>query len=138
MKLATVALIPAFAGFLGAQTEERQTTTTTTTKPVTMSGTLVDRGCYTTRTQDRETRGNTTTETTKVVTECPATTSTTTFGLLTPEGKFVGFDDDGNTRVVEMIKSKREWRDYIAGRKPVTVHVVGTRNGDVMVIKEIR
>ena len=142
MKVAIVALISLFAGCLGAQTNQTESTTTTTTT-VNLNGTLIDQGCYTTRTQRTETTNSgenatTRTETTRVVTECPATTSTTSFGLLTPEGKFVRFDDAGNTRVVEMMKSNRDWNDYVTAHKPVKVHVVGNHNGDVVVIKEIR
>ena len=60
------------------------------------------------------------------------------FGVLTPEGRFVRFDDAGNTRVVEMLKSNKDWRNYMEAHKPVSVRVVGTPNGDVVVVKEIR
>ena len=146
MRLVTITMTLLFAGCLGAQTKETtqtETKTTTTTTAVNLTGTLLDQGCYATHTQRKETttsdaNSTTTTVTTNIVTQCPATTTTTSFGLLTPEGKFVRFDDAGNTRVVEMVKSKKEWRDYIEGRKPVTVRVVGTANGDVVVIKEIQ
>ena len=146
MKLAKIAMISLFAGCLGAQTSDStqtETRTTTTTTNVNLTGTLVDQGCYTTHTQRKETttshaNSTTTTVTTNIVMQCPATTTTTSFGLLTPQGKFVRFDDAGNTRVVEMVKSKKDWRDYIEGRKPVNVRVVGTANGDVIVIKEIQ
>ena len=142
MKLTTLAFVGAFVGCLGAQqtTQTETTRTTTTTSTVNMNGTLVDQGCYTTHTQSKETNSvtNTTTETSKLVTECPVTESTTSFGMITPQGKFVRFDDSGNTRVVEMVKSNKEWHDYISGHKPVRVRVVGTPNGDVVVIKEIK
>ena len=140
MKLATFALFSAFIGCLGAQTTQTETTRTTTTTTTTMNGTLVDQGCYTTHTQSKETNAatNTTTETSRLVTECPVTETTTSFGMITPAGKFVRFDDSGNTRVVEMVKSNKDWKDYISGHKPVRVRVVGTANGDVVVIKEIK
>lgn len=101
--------------------------------PVTLGGMLVDQGCYTTHTRHKETNSDdnstTTTETTKVATECPATTTTSSFAMVTPEGKFVRFDEAGNTRVIEMVKSNKNWRNYIIGRKPVKVHVVGDSNG---------
>jgi hypothetical protein len=145
MKLTTAAVIALFAGSLSAQTDpSTQTeTTTTTTSTVNLNGTLVDQGCYSTRTQTKATTNSgenstTTTETTRIVTECPVTTSTTSFGLLTPEGRVVRFDDAGNTRVIEMVKSNKDWNNYITGHKPVKVRVVGTANGDIVVVKEIR
>jgi len=142
MKFATVAVLSIFVGCLSAQTDPAETKTTTTTTTVNLDGTLVDQGCYTTQTQQKETSADPTssktTVTTKVVTECPATTSTTSFGLLTPDGKMVRFDDASNTRVVEMMKSNKAWGDDIKGHKPVKVRVVAMPNGDLMVIKEIK
>jgi len=142
MKFATVAVLTIFVGCLSAQTDPAETKTTTTTTTVNLDGTLVDQGCYTTQTQQKETSADPTssktTVTTKVVTECPATTSTTSFGLLTPDGKMVRFDDASNTRVVEMMKSNKAWGDDIKGHKPVKVRVVAMPNGDLMVIKEIK
>ena len=142
MRFATVAILSIFVGCLSAQTDQAETKTTTTTTTVNLAGTLVDQGCYTTRTQQKETTGDQTssqtTVTTKVVTECPATTTTTSFGLLTSEGKMVRFDDASNTRVVEMMKSNRDWSADIKGHKPVKVRVVAMPNGDLMVIKEIK
>lgn len=143
MKFATLAAI-VFAGCVGVQAQTTETTTTTTTSAssVNYTGTLVDQGCYTTHTKRTEsnTSGDTTTttETTRVSTECPATASTTSFGLVTPEGKFVRFDDASNTRVIEMVKNHKDWKTYMDERKPVRVHIVGNPNGDYVVIREIR
>ena len=138
MKVAILAASSLFVGLLGAQTDAGDSIRT-----VNMSGTLVDQGCYSTHTRRTETRTNpdksvTTTETTRVVTECPVSTSTTSFGLLTPEGRVVHFDDAGNARVTEMIRANRDWDGYIREHKPVKVRIVGTANGDVILIKEIR
>jgi len=146
MKLTAIAAIALFAGCLSAQTDQstktETTTTTTTGTNINLNGTLVDTGCYTTQTHKKETNSSgtstTTTETTRVVSDCPATTTSTSFGVLTPEGRFVRFDDAGNTRVVEMLKSNKDWRNYMEAHKPVSVRVVGTPNGEVVVVKEIR
>jgi hypothetical protein len=143
MKFATVALISLCAGYLCAQTSQTtETRTTTSSSTVNLDGTLVDQSCYTTHTQNRETKSDqnstTTTQTEKVTTECPVTTTTTTFGLLTPEGKVVHFDDASNARVVELMKSNHAWQEDVNGRKPVKVRVVAMPNGDMMVIKEIK
>ena len=131
------------AGFLMAQSQQSETTTTTTTKTNTWNGALVDQGCYTTHVQQKDTNsdgngGSTVTTTNKYTTECPVTTSTTSFGMVTPDGKYVRFDDAGNTQIVEMLKSNKDWNDDITNHKPVKVRVIGTANGDVVIVKQIR
>jgi hypothetical protein len=137
--ISTLLVLPLFAGYLFAQdTQKSETTTTTTT---TWNGTLLDGGCYTTHTQKTEStseNGSTKTETTKIVTECPVTTTTSTFAMVTPEGRVVRFDEPGNTQVVEMVKTNKEWGTFISEHKPIKVRVVGTSDGDVVVIKEIK
>ena len=140
-KLATVAVIPLFAGFLWAQDQVTKTETTTT--KTTYSGTLLDAGCLTKHTQRTETTKDqnsttTRTETTNEVTECPVTTTTTTFALQTPEGQVVRFDEPSNTKIVEVVKSNKEWNSSISERKPLKVSVVGTPNGNVVVMESIR
>jgi hypothetical protein len=149
-RFASMALIPLFAGFLCGQIQagqsETQTTTTTTT---TLNGTLVDAGCYTTRTEHKETtsttpqdeRGastSTRTESTKKTVECPVTVTTTTFGLLTPEGRYVRFDEPSNTRIVEIVKGNKVWTREITDRAPIKVQVKGKHRGDVVVMESIR
>lgn len=145
MKLATIAMFSVFVGCLGAQTSsqsESRTTTTTTTAPMNMEGTLIDQSCYSTHSHSKETTSNpdstTTTVTTKDSSNCPVTTSTRTFGLVTPDGRVVRFDNASNDRVMEMMKSDREFTNDMNSRRPVKVRVVATPNGDVMVIKDIK
>jgi hypothetical protein len=134
-KLAVLAVTPLFAGFLFAQTTTRETTTTT--NAMNINGMLVDAGCQTTHMERKESSPTSTTTTTRDTTDCPVTESTTTFGLLTPEGKYVRLDDASNTRVVEMVKGKH-WHTYITEKKPIKLHVVGQQNGDVVVVKTIQ
>ncbi len=148
MKLATIAMFSIFVGCLGAQTSsqtETKTTTTTATaagEPVNLDGMLVDQSCYSTHSRSKETSSDanstTTTVTTKDVSDCPVTTSTKTFGLLTPDGKMVRFDDASNTRVIQMVKTDKDFGNDINGHRPVKVRVVAMPNGEVMVIKEIK
>jgi hypothetical protein len=142
-RIAIAALCPLFAGFLWAQADQTRTETTTTT---TYNGTLVDAGCQSTHTEHRSSEttnpaeGVTKTTTTKTNTEsseCPVTTTTTSFGLMTPEGKYVRFDDPSNTKFVEIVKSKKWDRDMEA-KKPLKVQVVGMPNGDYVVVKTIK
>jgi hypothetical protein len=140
-KISTLAVIPICAGFLFAQqgTETRTTKTTTTS----WDGTLVDAGCRTTRTErterntDPNTNSTTTTRTETNKTECPVTTSSTSFGLLTSDGRYIRFDDPSNSKVVKVIKSNKKWNKYMTDRTPMKVHVVGTENGDVLVVESI-
>ena len=148
-KFAVAAVIPIFASFLWAQTEQTRTerTETTTTNNNTWNGTLVDAGCRSTHTEhstsstsnpDANTTRTETTHSTSDSSECPVTTSTTTFGLLTSDGKFVRFDNPSNTKIIEMVKSNRAWKREMEGKKPVTVRVVGTANGDTIVLESIK
>ena len=142
-KLATVAAIPLFAGFLFAQAQADQTTRTETTiTKTTWNGTLVDAGCRTTHTENKQTTSDESKTTTKTETthqtECPVTTTTTTFGLMTPEGQYVRFDEPSNTKIVEMVKTNKKWSKFISDREPLKVRVVGTPNGDVVVLETIR
>ena len=145
-KLASVAVIPLFAGFLWAQSDQVTKTETTTTK-TSYNGTLMDAGCLSKHTEHKETTSSTApgqtstttkTETTNQMTECPVTTTTTTFALQTPEGKVVRFDEPSNTKIVEVVKSKKDWNDLINDRKPLKVRIVGTPSGDVVVMESIR
>ena len=141
-KLAVLAIIPLFAGFLFAQ--ERTTETHTTTTKTTWSGTLIDAACQATHTEHHEsttTRPNeqTTTKTdSRETTDCPVTTTTTSFGLMTSDGRFVRFDDPSNTKVVQIVKSNKDWSRNIDQRQPVRVRVVGTANGNILVVESIQ
>ena len=151
-KFAVIAALPLLAGFALAQDQQTQTqtqtrTTTTTTQSGargdnTWNGTLVDQGCYTQRVHKTESNsdGNTTTQTesTKVTTACPVSNQTTSFGMITSDGKYVHFDDAGNAKIMQMMKSDKDWDNNLQNHKPMEVRVVGTANGDVVVIKQIK
>ena len=130
MKLA-MTLVPLFAGLVFAQETTRTETTTTT-----WNGTLVDEGCRTTQTKETTSSESKTEIKTTVVTECPVGIATTSFGLFTVDGKYIRFDPASNARIVEMVKSNREWTADVRARKPIKTRVIGTMNGDVVVIKE--
>jgi hypothetical protein len=138
-KIASLAMIPLCAGFLCAQDTKTETTTTKTT----YNGNLMDAGCLTKQTEHKETTTDensttTKTQTTTEVVDCPVTATTTTFALRTPEGKYVRFDDPSNTRIVEVVKGNKVWSRSINDHKPLRVRVVGTPNGDVVVMESIR
>src|ERR1700730_13025763 len=135
-RIAATVIIPLFAGFLFAQDQSRTETRTTTTK-TTWNGTLVDAACQSTHTEHHETSREsnadrtvtTKSETTHTETvDCPVTTTTTSFGLVTPEGRFIRFDERSNTRVVEIVKSNQAWNKNVSDRAPLRVRVVGSTN----------
>ena len=147
-KFAAAAIVPLCAGFLFAQEQSAQqsadrTSTTTTTTKTTFNGTLVDAACRTTHTERKTTStpdpNTTRTETTHTESvDCPATTTTTTFGLVTADGKYVRFDEPSNTRVIQVVKSHKDWKKFMDDKKPFKVNVVGTRNGEVVVVETIK
>jgi hypothetical protein len=141
-KLAALAVIPLFAGFLYAQQDTRTETQTTTTKTTTFNGTLVDAGCRTSTTDRKEMNSSPEQTTTSTEhsesTDCPVTTNTTSFGLLTSDGRFVRFDNPSNSRIVEMMKTNKTWTSDANNRTPIKVQVVGTPNGEVVVMQSIR
>src|SRR4051812_30038593 len=155
-KLTALAAIPLFAGFLMAQdqgqsqsqTKTETRTTTTNESNNTFTGTLVDASCRTSQTAHRESSETThpdenTTKTTSsksdsYTTECPITTSTTNFGLMTENGQYVSFDQPSNTRVIEVMKKNKDWSRNMSSHKPVRVTVVGNRRGDTVVVESIK
>jgi hypothetical protein len=139
-KFAVAAIVPLFAGFLLAQQPRTETQTTTTT--TTWNGTLIDAGCRSSHTETKETssdEGGTKTKTTRTETvDCPAAPTTTAFGLLTGDGRYIRFDPASNTRIVEKLKNNKKWMKAINEHGPVVVHVTGKPNGeDVIVLESI-
>ena len=146
MKILSIATAALFVGgcLCAQQSSQSTTTTTTTVAPVNMEGTLIDQGCVTSHTHSRETTTNpdstttTTTETTKYNSECPATTSTTSFALMTPEGRMIHFDPASNSRVVGVLRTDRTFTNDMQEHRPVKVRIVATPDGNVMIIKNIK
>jgi hypothetical protein len=141
MKFASVAVLSIFIGCIGAQTPT-DPTTPATDNSVNLSGTLVDRVCYTSHIQQRQTDAGQNSVTpavaNEVATQCPVNASTAAFGLLTAEGRMLGFDDASNGKIGQMVTSDQTVSDSIAAHRAVKVRIIALPNGDVMVIKEIR
>jgi hypothetical protein len=152
IRFAALTMIPIFAGFLYAQQgETTHSESHSSTTRTTYNGTLVDAGCYATHTEHHESSSTTLSdqsgtsrsesshsETTNNNADCPVTTSSTSFGLLTPDGRYVRFDAPSNTRIVETVKTNKSWSSSMNDHKPIRVQVVGTPNGDVVVLDSIR
>ena len=144
-KLAIFAVIPLFAGFLCAQSSQttETRTTTTTTRTNTWNGVLVDAGCMSKHSENKETtttpEGSTTTTTREsTYVDCPVSSSTTQYGLRTADGRFLRFDEPSSTKVIEIVKHNKTWTDEMNNHKPVNVRVVGTPNGDMIVVESVR
>jgi hypothetical protein len=109
---------------------------------------LVDESCHNTRTEHHESTSSTdpangsktttSSDSTRVTSDCPVTTGTKTFGLLTPEGRYIRFDEPSNTRIVEVVKGNKNWAKYMDAHQPVKVRVVGTPSGDIVVVRSIQ
>jgi hypothetical protein len=141
MKLATVTILSLCAGSAFAQDQVRTETRTTKT---TWNGVLVDAGCQTSHTERKETtreeNSQRTTQSEKTVretVECPVTTTTSTFGLRTSDGRYIRFDNPSNSRVIEIVKTNQSMNKYLNDRQPIQVRVVGTANGDVAVVESL-
>jgi len=57
---------------------------------------------------------------------------------MTSDGKYIAFDDPSNTKVIQVLKSNKNWSKNLEDRKPVSVRVVGNQKGDVIVVESIK
>jgi len=63
--------------------------------------------------------------------------STNRFGLITPEGRFIRFDDPSNSRVIQIMKSNTTLNRHLSENSPLQVRIVGSANGDVAVVQSL-
>jgi hypothetical protein len=68
---------------------------------------------------------------------CAVAASTTQFALKMKDGTTVRFDDVGNTRVQEAMKTRKKWSDSAAASKPIRVKANGVLNGDKLTVLSI-
>jgi hypothetical protein len=68
---------------------------------------------------------------------CSVTTSTTQFALKTKDGNTVRFDDVGNARVQEAMKTHKKWSDSATASKAIRVKANGVLNGDKLTVMSI-
>lgn len=143
MKLAVLTVIPLFTVFLLAQDQQTtKTETHTSTTTTTYNGMLVDAGCRSTHTEESHTSTvgvSSHTETTKTDSvDCPVTPTTSSFGMVMPDGRYIRFDQGSNTRITEIVKTNKSWSKHLEDRTPINVRVVGSPDEDVVVIESIR
>jgi hypothetical protein len=68
---------------------------------------------------------------------CAVATSTTQFALKTKDGNTVRFDDIGNARVQEAMKTRKKWSDSASASKAIHVKANGVLNGDKLTVLAI-
>ena len=68
---------------------------------------------------------------------CAVSSSTTAFALKTKEGQVMKFDEVGNARAAEELKTKGSWSKDAASGKPIHTTVSGILNGDKVVVTSI-
>ncbi len=91
-------------------------------KTQTFSGTLVDAGCAGGSGANKE---------------CMASANTNEFGLKTKDGKVVKFDDVGNARVKEVMKTRKHWTESASANKPIKVKASGVMSGEKLVVVSV-
>lgn len=104
-------------------------------KTQTYSGTLIDASCA----------GSSSSDTSKTSTaagsgstpSCTVATSTTQFAMKTKDGNTMRFDDVGNTRVQEAMKTHKKWSDSASANKEIHVKASGVLNGDKLTLVAI-
>jgi len=65
---------------------------------------------------------------------CAVSSSTSQFALQTKDGKVVRFDDVGNARVQEIMKTRKGWSDSASANKPIKVKASGLMSGDKLIV----
>jgi len=68
---------------------------------------------------------------------CSVSASTSQFALKLKDGQVVKFDDVGNQRALEALKSKKKWTDGAAAQKPIHASASGVLNGDRLTVVSI-
>ena len=68
---------------------------------------------------------------------CAVAASTTQFALKTKDGNTVRFDDVGNARVQEAMKTHKKWSDSASASKAIHVKANGVLNGDKLTVLSI-
>ena len=68
---------------------------------------------------------------------CTVSASTTQFALKIKDGNTVKFDDVGNLRVQEAMKTRKMWSDSASVSKPIRVKASGVLNGDKLTVLSV-
>ena len=125
-KFLTTGAIAVVGGCLWAQTQQGEPRTLNAR---TWKGTLVESGCRSSESERNKTGGDSS--------PYPASTRTTSFGLMTADGKCILFDVSSNEKVAGMFKINDDWDENTVNIKATKVEVVGTEQGGKISIDEI-
>ncbi len=68
---------------------------------------------------------------------CAVAAGTTQFALKTKDGNTVRFDDVGNARVQEAMKTHKKWTESASASKAIHVKASGVLNGDKLTVLSI-
>ena len=68
---------------------------------------------------------------------CAVAATTSQFALKTKDGNTVRFDDVGNVRVQEAMKTHKKWSDSASASKAIHVKANGVLNGDKLTVVSI-
>ena len=76
---------------------------------------------------------------------CPVSMCTATFGLMLPDGKFVKFDEGGNTKAIDALRksakaSKIVFNYWRTGKTAVAIkaRVTGTLKSDILNVESVK
>jgi hypothetical protein len=96
-------------------------------KTQTYSGILMDASCA----------GSGAASTTSSAGACAVSTSTTQFAMKMKDGSTVRFDDVGNARVQDVMKTRKKWSNSISANKSIQVKASGVLNGDKLTVLSV-
>jgi len=68
---------------------------------------------------------------------CSVSANTTQFAMKMKDGSTVRFDDVGNVRVQEVMKTRKKWSESAAGNKVIQVKASGVLSGDKLTVLSI-
>jgi len=125
-KFVKATIIVLVGGALGAQTQGESPKS----KATTWKGTLVDSGCRSPQSARQKTASDSS--------SYPEVTSTTSFGLITEDGKCIPFDVGSSEKVSGLLKMKKNWSENIVKIKQTKVEVVGTEHDGEISVEEIQ
>jgi len=69
---------------------------------------------------------------------CAVSASTSQFALKMKDGNTVRFDDVGNARAQEALKTQKKWTESAAASKPLQVKASGVLNGDKLTVLSVK
>jgi hypothetical protein len=68
---------------------------------------------------------------------CSVSSNTAAFAIKTKDGKVLRFDDVGNNRVKEGMKTHKSWSDSASSSKPIKVKARGLVSGDKLIVLSV-